>query len=100
MPYLNQFVATRRLELDGIGNNTQTGNEPTHNESLKMALKDWRVYYLAVMYMLATGSQTIQYFIPTLVGQLGYAGYDKQYVFLMVASKTTLKHLNNFFVGT
>ncbi|KAJ8072786.1 hypothetical protein PM082_016345 [Marasmius tenuissimus] len=75
-----RFIATRRLELDGIGNNTQTGSEPTHKESLKMALKDWRVYYLAVMYMLATGSQTIQYFIPTLVGQLGYSGYDKQYM--------------------
>ncbi|KAK1222822.1 hypothetical protein PQX77_014244 [Marasmius sp. AFHP31] len=75
-----RFIATRRLELDGIGNNTQTGSEPTHKESLKMALRDWRVYYLAVMYMLATGSQTIQYFIPTLVGQLGYSGYDKQYM--------------------
>ena len=68
-----QFVAIRRLELDGIGN-TQTGTVSSHKESLKMALKDWRVYYLAVIYMLATGSQTIQYFIPTLVGQLGYTG--------------------------
>ncbi|KAF9269899.1 MFS general substrate transporter [Marasmius fiardii PR-910] len=76
-----RFVAARRLELEGIGN-TQTGEagEPSHKESLRMALKDWRVYYLAVMYMLATGSQTIQYFIPTLVGQLGYEGYDKQYM--------------------
>lgn len=32
------------------------------------------------MYMLATGSQTIQYFIPTLVEQLGYTGYTKQYM--------------------
>ncbi|KAL0062051.1 hypothetical protein AAF712_011129 [Marasmius tenuissimus] len=74
-----RFVAIRRLELDGIGN-TQAGAAPSHSESLMMALKDWRVYYLAVMYMLATGSQTIQYFIPTLVGQLGYTGYDKQYM--------------------
>jgi len=29
---------------------------------------------LVLMYMLATGAQTIQYFIPTLVGQLGYSG--------------------------
>ena len=45
-----------------------------------MALTDWRTWVLVVMYMLATGSQTIQYFIPTLVGQLGYTGYHKQYM--------------------
>ena len=43
-----------------------------------MTVTDWRTWMLAVMYMLATGSQTIQYFIPTLVGQLGYSGYMKQ----------------------
>ncbi|KAK7041458.1 hypothetical protein VNI00_009324 [Paramarasmius palmivorus] len=74
-----RLIAVQRLHHDGIGN-TQAGDAPSHSESLKMALRDWRTYYLAVMYMLATGSQTIQYFIPTLVGQLGYTGYDKQYM--------------------
>ncbi|ESK88485.1 mfs transporter [Moniliophthora roreri MCA 2997] len=74
-----RLIAVHRLAHDGIGN-TQAGDTPSHSESLKMALRDWRTYYLAVMYMLATGSQTIQYFIPTLVGQLGYTGYRKQYM--------------------
>lgn len=30
--------------------------------------------------MLATGSQTIQYFAPALVEQLGYTSYSKQYM--------------------
>ncbi|THU87407.1 MFS general substrate transporter [Dendrothele bispora CBS 962.96] len=76
-----KFIAVQRLEWDGIGN---TGNSsqtaPTHAEAAKMALTDWRTYILIVMYMLATGSQTIQYFIPQLVGQLGYSGYSKQYM--------------------
>ena len=45
-----------------------------------MAVRDWRLYPLIFMYMLATGSQTIQYFVPQLVGQLGYTGYVKQYM--------------------
>jgi len=45
-----------------------------------MAVNDWRTWLLVFMYMLATGSQTIQYFIPQLVGQMGYSGYLKQYM--------------------
>jgi MFS family permease len=29
--------------------------------------------------MLCTGAQTIQYFVPTLIGALGWTGYDGQY---------------------
>lgn len=65
---------------DGIGNTGAGGDEPTHWEAAKMALTDWRTYMLVVMYMLATGSQTIQYFIPTLVSQLGYKGFMAQYM--------------------
>jgi len=49
-----------------------------------MAFTDWRTWVLVVMYMLATGSQTIQYFIPTLVSQLGYKGYTAQYMTIPV----------------
>ncbi|KAI5891591.1 MFS general substrate transporter [Schizophyllum commune H4-8] len=78
-----KFIAVQRLAADGIGN-TGTGNQPTHSEAAKMAFTDWRTWVLVFMYMLATGSQTIQYFIPTLVGQLGYTGYDKQYMTIPV----------------
>jgi peptidoglycan/LPS O-acetylase OafA/YrhL len=30
-------------------------------------------------YMLSTGAQTIQYFVPTLIGALGWTGYIGQY---------------------
>ncbi|KAL1755540.1 major facilitator superfamily domain-containing protein [Schizophyllum commune] len=78
-----KFIAVQRLAADGIGN-TGIGNQPTHSEAAKMAFTDWRTWVLVFMYMLATGSQTIQYFIPTLVGQLGYTGYDKQYMTIPV----------------
>ena len=45
-----------------------------------MVMSDWRTYILIVMFMLATGSQTIQYFVPQLVGRLGYTGFTKQYM--------------------
>ncbi|KAK0433316.1 major facilitator superfamily domain-containing protein [Armillaria borealis] len=78
-----KFIAVQRLKHDGIGG-VAVGEERTHKECLKMALTDWRTWYLSVMYMLATGSQTIQYFIPTLVGQLGYSGVSKQYMTIPV----------------
>ncbi|KAK0490060.1 major facilitator superfamily domain-containing protein [Armillaria luteobubalina] len=78
-----KFIAVERLKHDGIGG-VAVGDEPMHRECLKMALTDWRVWYLSMMYMLATGSQTIQYFIPTLVGQLGYSGMSKQYMTIPV----------------
>ena len=62
-------LAAYRLQADGIA---VAGNEqkPSHSNALKMAFGDWRTWMLVVMYMLATGAQTIQYFIPTLVSQV------------------------------
>lgn len=84
--FLNEeekFIAVQRLAADGIGN-TGTSGQPSHKEAAAMAVRDWRTWVLAVMYMLATGSQTIQYFIPTLVGQMGYSGYMLQYMTIPV----------------
>ncbi|KAJ7736741.1 major facilitator superfamily domain-containing protein [Mycena maculata] len=76
-----RFIAVQRLAYDGIGTNGGgPREEPTHGQAFRMAVGDWRVWILVVMYMLATGSQTIQYFIPTLVGQLGYSGNSKQFM--------------------
>ncbi|KAF9039615.1 MFS general substrate transporter [Hymenopellis radicata] len=83
LPRNEYFIAVQRLAYDGIGGVSGKDAqyaEPTHGEALKMAITDWRTWCLSVMYMLATGSQTIQYFIPTLVGQLGYTGYSKQFM--------------------
>lgn len=76
-----RFIAIQRLAYDGIGN-TAIGksDSPSHKEAFYLAINDWRTWALSFMYMLATGAQTIQYFIPSLVGQLGYTGYVKQYM--------------------
>ncbi|PPQ68912.1 hypothetical protein CVT26_001849 [Gymnopilus dilepis] len=74
-----KFLATQRLTHDGIGN-TSDASQPSHMQAVRMAFGDWRTWVLVVMYMLATGSQTIQYFVPTLVKELGYTGYMAQYM--------------------
>ncbi|KAL1668322.1 major facilitator superfamily domain-containing protein [Schizophyllum commune] len=75
-----KVIAVQRLAADGIGNAGTTKDQPTHKQAALMAVRDWRTWVLAVMYMLATGSQTIQYFIPTLVGQMSYQGYTLQFM--------------------
>ncbi|THH19142.1 hypothetical protein EW146_g1970 [Bondarzewia mesenterica] len=76
-----KFIAVQRLAHDGIGGTQDSAAEqPTHKQAALMVLSDWRTWVLVIMYMLATGAQTIQYFIPTLVGQLGYKGYTKQFM--------------------
>ncbi|KIY44671.1 MFS general substrate transporter [Fistulina hepatica ATCC 64428] len=72
-------IAVQRLTWDGIGN-TGGANQPSHREAAKMAALDWRTWMLVFMYMLSTGAQTIQYFVPTLVDQLGYTGFIAQYM--------------------
>ena len=75
------FLAVHRLQHEGIASSgLKMPEEPSHTQSLKMAIGDRRLYPLILMYMLATGSQTIQYFIPALVGSMGYSGYVKQYM--------------------
>ena len=75
------FLAVQRLQHSGIASSgSETSATPSHKQTLKLAFRDWRLYPLIFMYMLATGSQTIQYFIPTLVGNLGYTGYTRQYL--------------------
>lgn len=76
-----QALASQRLMADNIGSTGDEGEfAASHWQAVVKTFKDWRTLYLSVMYMLATGAQTIQYFIPVLVGQLGYSGYAKQYM--------------------
>ncbi|GLB42918.1 putative major facilitator superfamily protein [Lyophyllum shimeji] len=79
-----KFIAIQRLTHDGIGNTASGGPQPTHTQAISMALGDWRTWLLVIMYMLATGSQTIQYFVPTLVSQTGYKGFTAQYMTIPV----------------
>ncbi|ETN41294.1 uncharacterized protein HMPREF1541_03229 [Cyphellophora europaea CBS 101466] len=44
------------------------------------ALRDLRTYFFAILYMLENGSATINYFIPTIVGSMGYSGVAVQWM--------------------
>ncbi|RSH82400.1 uncharacterized protein EHS24_007368 [Apiotrichum porosum] len=71
-------LAAQRLAHDGLGN-TAGGEHTTELQALKLCVTDWRVWVFVVMYMLSTGAQTVQYFVPTLVSSLGWTGYAAQY---------------------
>lgn len=61
-----QVLASKRLTDDNLGD-TQGQEKASHTRALKMAFTDWRTWGFVLTYMLTTGSQTIQYFIPSLV---------------------------------
>lgn len=70
-------LIVRRLSAENL--NT-TGEHLGHMESLRLAFTDWRTYIFLFLYAMATGAMTITYFIPTLVGSLGYKGSQIQYM--------------------
>lgn len=74
-----RILAAQRLAYDGLGAAQGAEGHIGEWQAVKMVFRDWRSWILVVIYMLVTGSQTIQYFVPTLVAQLGYTGYDAQY---------------------
>jgi MFS family permease len=59
-------IASQRLAMDSLGD-AQSGEKQSHTGALKDALTDWRTWAFVLTYMATTGSQTIQYFIPSLV---------------------------------
>jgi MFS family permease len=59
--------------------NTQGGHERIGEwEAVKLVIKDWRTWLLSLLYALSTGAQTIQYFVPTIVGALGWSSWVGQ----------------------
>ncbi|KAJ1028815.1 hypothetical protein NDA16_001980 [Ustilago loliicola] len=73
-------IASKRLAEDNLGS-AQGGEEDiSHMQAAKMAFKDWRTWAFVFLYMMATGSQTIQYFVPELVKSMGYSGFHVQYM--------------------
>jgi len=77
-----QILAAQRLAYDGLASTQGAGEKTGHWQACKQCFTDWKVWILVVMasqsscdknpanfqYMLCTGAQTIQYFVPTLVG--------------------------------
>lgn len=71
-------LACTRLAIDGMGL-TQAAHERTSEwEALKMTARDWRTWSLCLLFMLGTGAQTIQYFLPSIVETLGWEGHEAQ----------------------
>ncbi|KAL2816744.1 major facilitator superfamily domain-containing protein [Aspergillus granulosus] len=81
--FLNEeesILACNRLAVDGIGLTQGNGAEQIpHWEAFKMTCADWRVWAQCFLFVLVTGSQTMQYFIPTLVESFGWTGPTGQY---------------------
>lgn len=73
-----RLLAAQRLAHDGIGEAQGFGERIKELVALKMTVKDYRVWVLALLYAFITGAQTMQYFIPTLVGSFGWTGWDGQ----------------------
>ncbi|ODN99557.1 nicotinamide mononucleotide permease [Cryptococcus wingfieldii CBS 7118] len=74
-----RLLASQRLAYEGLGNTAGAEGPLGHWDAMKMAFGDWRTWMFVVLYMLATGAQTIQYFVPTLVAALGWSGYLGQF---------------------
>lgn len=73
------MLACNRLSADGIGLTQGRGAENIpHWTAFKMTVCDWRVWAQCFLFVLVTGSQTMQYFIPTLVGSFGWKGTEGQ----------------------
>ncbi|KAI5207663.1 hypothetical protein AUEXF2481DRAFT_401539 [Aureobasidium subglaciale EXF-2481] len=81
--FLNEeesILACNRLAADGIAMAQGAGRVPIpHWTAFKMTVSDWRVWAQCVLFILVTGSQTMQYFIPTLVKSFGWTGHVGQY---------------------
>ncbi|KAL4952501.1 major facilitator superfamily domain-containing protein [Aspergillus filifer] len=74
------ILACNRLAVDGIALTQGSGAAKIpHWEALKMTVSDWRVWAQCFLFVLVTGSQTMQYFIPTLVESFGWTGSEGQY---------------------
>ena len=78
-----RILAAKRLAHDGIGNTQGVEGEIKESKAFRMTVTDWRVWVLVLLYMLVTGSQTMQYFIPTLVKDFGWSDWSGQFTFAM-----------------
>ena len=74
-----KILAAQRLAYDGLANTAGTVEHMGEWAAIKATFADWRTWLFVVEYMLVTGAQTIQYFVPTLIGALGWTGFDGQY---------------------
>lgn len=75
-----RILACNRLAVDGMGLAQGAQKRVGEWTALKMTVKDWRTWCLCFLFVMGTGSQTIQYFIPSLVETFGWEGHYAQYM--------------------
>lgn len=63
-----RVLAVQRLAYDGLSSTAGAQGHISHWAAFKMAAGDWRTWVFTLLYMLTQGAQTIQYFVPTLIG--------------------------------
>jgi len=85
-----RLLAAERLAYDGLANAGTVTGRIGEWEATKMAIRDWRTWLLAFVCFMNLGAQTISYFIPTLVGALGWTGYEGQCEHLSPSSKSDI----------
>lgn len=73
-----RILACHRLALDGIGLAQGAHERISNKKAFMLAVKDWRVWAFTFLFMLVCGSQTMQYFIPSLVEAFGWEGPQGQ----------------------
>ncbi|KAF9887740.1 hypothetical protein FE257_009693 [Aspergillus nanangensis] len=74
-----------RLRYDGQGDMaTETNDEAAVATSpwsaTLMAMRDWRVWGLILIYSMIVGAGTMSYYLPTLTATLGYSAIHAQYM--------------------
>lgn len=73
-----RILACHRLALDGIGLSQGAHERMSNKKAFMLCIKDWRVWAFTFLFMLVCGSQTMQYFIPSLVEAFGWEGSQAQ----------------------
>lgn len=73
-----RLLACNRLAMDGMGLTQAAHEKVSEWTALKMTVRDWRTWTLCFLFMLGTGAQTMQYFVPSLVETFGWEGHKGQ----------------------
>ena len=55
-----KILAAQRLAYDGLASTQGAIGHMGHMEAIRVVFADWRTWGFVVLYMLCTGSQTIQ----------------------------------------
>ena len=74
-----RILACNRLALEGVGLTQGAHERISEWKAFKMTCADWRTWCLCLLFSLGTASQTMQYFIPSLVKTFGWTGNTAQY---------------------